>query len=153
MKIDLCKLFGVEEGEEFTIETKVTWFNDSKYKIENNILKVASIKYSNFSPSNFNLNDFIYIEKIIKFPKKKQFTDDELYILRNIDKKYKWIAKDKDGLIYTFVSKPIKTENLWSDGWSNGESYASLEAIKNSLFTEIKWEDEESIYIDDYVER
>ena len=154
MKIDLCKLFRVEEGEEFTIETKVTWFNDSKYKIENNILKVASIKYSNFSPSNFNLNDFIYIEKIIKLPKKKQFTDDELYILRNIDKKYKWIAKDKSGLICTFVSKPIKTEKIWSDdGWSNGESYASLEAIKNSLFTEIKWEDEEPVYIDEYVER
>ena len=87
------------------------------------------------------------------FPKKKEFTDNELFILKNIDKKYKWIAKDKNGLICTFVSKPIKTEKLWSDGWSNGESYASLEAIKNSLFTEIKWEDEEPIYIDEYVER
>ena len=76
-----------------------------------------------------------------------------MYILRNIDKKYKWIAKDKSGLICTFVSKPIKTEKFWSDGWSNGESYASLEAIKNSLFTEIKWEDEEPVYIDDYVDR
>ena len=89
-----------------------------------------------------------------KLPKKKQFTDDELYILNNIDKKYKWIAKDKSGLICTFVSKPIKTEKLWSDdGWSNGESYASLEAIKNSLFNSILWEDEEPVYIDDYVER
>ena len=74
-------------------------------------------------------------------------------ILKKIPKKYKWIAKDKSGLICTFVSKPIKTEKLWSDGWSNGESYASLEAIKNSLFTEIKWEDEEPVYIDDYVDR
>ena len=70
-----------------------------------------------------------------------------------MEKKYKWIAKDKNGLICTFVSKPIKTEKLWSDGWSNSDSYASLEAIKNSLFTEIKWEDEEPVYIDDYVER
>lgn len=153
MKIDLCKLFGVEEGEEFILETKGGWFNDLKYKIENNIIKVATIKYSDYSQSSFKLNEFVYIEKIIKLPKKKQFTDNELYILKNIDKKYKWIAKDKSGLICTFVSKPIKTEKLWSDGWSNGESYASLEAIKNSLFTEILWEDEEPIYIDEYVER
>ena len=89
-----------------------------------------------------------------KLPKKKQFSQDTLNFFKCIDKKYKWIAKDKSGLICTFVSKPIKTEKLWSDdGWSNGESYASLEAIKNSLFTEIKWEDEEPIYIDEYVER
>ena len=153
MKIDLCRLFGVEEGEEFILETKDGWFNDLKYKIENNIIKVATIEYSDYSQSSLTLNEFVYIEKIIKLPKKKQFTDDELCILRNIDKKYKWIAKDKSGDIFTFVSKPIKTEKLWSDGWSNGDSYASLEAIKNSLFTEIKWEDAEPIYIDDYVDR
>ena len=95
MKIDLCRLFGVEEGEEFILETKDGWFNDLKYKIENNIIKVATIKYSDYSQSSFKLNEFVYIEKIIKLPKKKQFTDDELCILRNIDKKYKWIARDK----------------------------------------------------------
>ena len=33
MKIDLCKLFNIEEGEEFILETKDGWFNDLKYKI------------------------------------------------------------------------------------------------------------------------
>ena len=147
MKIDSCKLFGVEEGEEFNIEGF-----GIKYRIYNNRLECYDANFKEWIYSTLGFNKLIASE-IIKLPKKKKFSDDELCILRNIDKKYKWIAKDKNGLICTFVSKPIKTEKLWSDGWSNGESYASLEAIKNSLFTEIKWEDEEPVYIDDYVER
>ena len=145
MKIDLCKLFNVEEGEEFKI-----YGYEAIYFIENGYLYFIG-DYGE-QKSYLNINEVVG-KNIIKLPKKKKFTDDELYILDNIDKKYKWIAKDKNGLICTFVSKPIKTERFWSDGWSNGESYASLEAIKNSLFTEIKWEDEEPIYIDDYVNR
>ena len=147
MKIDLCKLLGVEEGEEFNIEGF-----GIKYRIYNNRLECYDANFKEWIYSTLGFNKLIASE-IIKLPKKKEFTDNELYILNNIDKKYKWIAKDKSGLICTFVSKPIKTEKLWSDGWSNGESYASLEAIKNSLFTEIKWEDEEPVYIDDYVDR
>lgn len=145
MKIDLCKLFGVEEGEEFKI-----YGYEAIYFIENGYLYFIG-DYGE-QKSYLNINEVVG-KNIIKLQKKKEFTDNELFILKNVDKKYKWMAKDKDGLICTFVSKPIKTEKLWSDGWSNGESYASLEAIKNSLFTEIKWEDEEPIYIDDYVER
>ena len=147
MKIDSCKLFGVEEGEEFNIEGF-----GIKYRIYNNRLECYDANFKEWIYSTLGFNKLIASE-IIKLPKKKEFTDNELFILKNIDKKYKWIAKDKNGLICTFVSKPIKTEKLWSDGWSNGDSYASLEAIKNSLFTEIKWEDEEPVYIDDYVKR
>ena len=96
MKIDLCNLFNVEEGEEFILETKDGWFNDLKYKIENNIIKVATIKYSDYSQSSFKLNEFVYIEKIIKLPKKKQFSQDTLNFFKMIDKKYNLIAKDFD---------------------------------------------------------
>ena len=147
--IDLCKLFGVEEEEEFKI-----YGYEAIYFIQNGYLYFIG-DYGE-QKSYLNINEVVgknIIKLQKKIQKKKEFTDNELYILDNIDKKYKWIAKDKNGLICTFVSKPIKTERFWSDGWSNGESYASLEAIKNSLFTEIKWEDEEPIYIDEYVER
>ena len=147
MEVDLCKLLGVEEGEEFNIEGF-----GIKYRIYNNRLECYDANFKEWIYSTLGFNKLIASE-IIKLQKKKEFKDNELCILRNIDKKYKWMAKDKDGLICTFVSKPIKTEKLWSDGWSNGDSYASLEAIKNSLFTEIKWEDEEPVYIDDHVER
>ena len=156
MKIDLCRLFGVEEGEEFILETKDGWFNDLKYKIENNIIKVATIKYSDYSQSSFKLNEFVYIEKIIKLPKKKQFTDDELCILRNIDKKYKWIARDKVckdeyddyGNLNIYLGKPNKDAVSWLpyDNYGDFNGY-------NHLFQAIKWDDEEPVYIDDYVER
>ena len=146
MKIDLCRLFGVEEGEEFKFDGYV-----DIYFIKNGYLYFIDID-STERVCYLQINDVVG-KNIIKLPKKKQFSQDTLNFFKMIDKKYKWIAKDKSGDIFTFVSKPIKTGKLWSDGWSNGDSYASLEAIKNSLFTEIKWEDEEPVYIDDYVER
>ena len=149
MKIDLCKLLGVEEGEEFVIETKDGWYNDLKYKIENNIIKVATIKYSVYSQSNFGLNDFKLIEKIIKLPKKKEFTDDELCILRNIDKKYKWIARDKRNTLYVFKKdEPFTTGTVWNN-YSGG--YARFPY--DDIFKSISWEDKKAIRIDDYVVR
>ena len=149
MKIDLCRLFGVEEGEEFILETKDGWFNDLKYKIENNIIKVATIEYSDYSQSSFNLNEFVYIEKIIKLPKKKQFSQDTLNFFKCIDKRWRYIAKDKNGTISAFGSKPTKKERCWL----NYEGFDCLDVFKDSLFDKIHWEDEEPIYIDDYVER
>ena len=151
MKIDLCKLFEVEEGEEFKIEHISC--EGLIYKIQDNCLKRRQQDSKNFTNSGFGINKINEITNIIKLPKKKEFTDDELCILRNIDKKYKWITRDKSGLICTFVLKPKKTEKFWAGGWSDDASYASLVAIKNSLFIEIKWEDKEPVCIDDYVER
>ena len=151
MKIDLCKLFEVEEGEEFKIEHINC--EGLIYKIQADCLKMRQQDSKYFKSSGFGINKINEITNIIKLPKKKEFTDDELCILRNIDKKYKWITRDKSGLICTFVPKPKKTEKFWAGGWSDDASYASLVAIKNSLFIEIKWEDEEPVYIDDYVDR
>ena len=155
MKIDLCRLFGVEEGEEFILETKDGWFNDLKYKIENNIIKVATIKYSDYSQSSFKLNEFVYIEKIIKLPKKKQFSQDTLNFFKMIDKKYKWIAKDKSGDIFGFEEKPKKDKYVWLCEEYDYclDNTCCIDGLNQSLFNEILWEDDEPIYIDDYVER
>ena len=155
MKIDLCKLFGVAEGEEFILETKDGWFNDLKYKIENNIIKVATIKYSDYSQSSFKLNEFVYIEKIIKLPKKKEFSQDTLNFFKCIDKKYKWIAKDKSGDIFGFEEKPKKDKYVWLCEEYDYclDNTCCIDGLNQSLFNEILWEDDEPIYIDDYVER
>ena len=73
--LDLCKLFGVKEGEEFKI-----YGYEAIYFIENGYLyyiDIDSIKKKSY----LIIND-IAGENIIKLPKKKQFTDDELCILR-----------------------------------------------------------------------
>ena len=139
MKIDLCKFFGVEEGEEFKLEGY-----EYTYIIKKQFLYILNEDIY----SHLEVNDLINKE-IIKLPKKKEFSQDTLNFFKMIDKKYKWIAKDKDGEVCIYINKP-KKEDV---SWDNFSFYKPLDIIKDSLFTEIKWEDEEPIYIDDYVER
>ena len=137
--LDLCKIFGVEKGEKF----KIDGYEDI-YFIENGYLYY--IGDCGEKKSYLNIND-VAGKNVIKLPKKKEFTDDELCILRNIDKKYKLVARDKNGDLYAYPYRPMKGATYWGKG-----SHESLFTF-NSLFTEIKWEDEEPVYIDDYVDR
>ena len=139
MKIDLCKLFNVEEGEEFKIKGY-----EYTYIIKKQFLYILNEdRYS-----HLEVNDLINKE-IIKLPKKKEFNDDELCILRNIDKKYKWIARDKSGSLCIFDEKPNKSGEMWNNVIHS--SFIELGCF-NNLFNSINWEDEEPIRIDDYVE-
>ena len=139
MKIDLCKLLGVEEGEEFKIKGY-----EYTYIIKKQFLYILNEdRYS-----HLEVNDLVNKE-IIKLPKKKEFNDDELCILRNIDKEYKWIARDKSGSLCIFDEKPNKSEEMWNNVIHS--SFIELGCF-NNLFNSINWEDEEPIRIDDYVE-
>lgn len=146
MKIDLCKLFGVEEGEEF----KLKLFGAiGKYRLKNGKLEYYDDFINKWVESTISMNDILESE-IIKLPKKKKFTDDELCILKNIDKKYKWIARDNNGSVCIFSEKPYREDDAWGNvirtQYNNFNCY-------NHLFNSIQWEDEEPVYIDDYVER
>ena len=141
MKIDLCRLFGVEEGEEFKI-----YGYEAIYFIQNGYLYFIG-DYGE-QKSYLNINEVVG-KNIIKLPKKKQFSQDTLNFFKCIDKRWRYIAKDKNGTISAFGSKPTKKERCWL----NYEGFDCLDVFKDSLFTEINWEDEEPIFIDDYVER
>ena len=152
MKIDLCKLLGVEEGEEFKRDDSKIYY---KYRVHNNIIQHFDEVLKIWEYSTLSINALVTSE-IIKLPKKKQFTDDELCILRNIDKKYKWIARDKVdrdeydnyGNLNIYLGKPNKS----TVSWLPSDEYCEFHAY-NHLFQSIKWEDEEPVCIDDYVER
>lgn len=147
MKIDLCKLFGVEEGEEFKINSE--YKANYKYRVHNNIFQYYSRDLEQWVRSHLDFNSVVNLE-IIKLPKKKQFTDDELAIMRSLPKEYEWIARDKTtDIVRTFANKPKKSEY---ETWVS-EGYCCFLSIFNNLFNSIKWEDEEPVYIDDYVER
>ena len=151
MKIDLCRLFGVEEGEEFKL---VSDNSESKYIIVDNILNlvIGNRPYV----SELTINDInAYKLKIIKLPKKKQFSQDTLNFFKMIDKKYKWIAKDKSGDIFGFEEKPKKDKYVWLCEEYDYclDNTCCIDGLNQSLFNEILWEDDEPIYIDDYAER
>ena len=73
----------------------------------------------------------------------KEFTDDEKNIARNIDKEYKWIARDSDGSLCAYEERPKKEEDSW---YSDCYDYLFY---FNHLFPAIKWEDEEPTRISD----
>ena len=145
--IDLCKLFGVEEGEEFKFGNRI--YNDLVYKVSNNILWSKCEDGKDFTRSTLYINELLIVKDIIKLPKKKQFTDDELAIMRSLPKKYEWVARDLDGTLYAFYFRKPKKEN---GSWDNAGRYRKL-GLFGHLFNSITSEDEEPVYIPDYVER
>ena len=146
MKIDLCKLLGVEEGEEFKLEN--TNYDDRViFKIQDDVL-FNGFSGEGLTKSLITLNDISKVT-VIKLPKKKEFSQETLNFFKCIDKKFEWIAKDKDGEVCIYINKP-KKEDV---SWDNFSLYKPLDIIKDSLFDEILWEDDEPIYIDEYVER
>lgn len=145
--IDLCKIFGVEEGEEFEIKG-MNYSIRTTYKIQDNKLFSSCCGWS--GESGLKLNDLDDVEEVIKLPKKKEFTDDELAIMRSLPKEYKWMARDTGiGNVSAFKEKPTKNEYGY---WVNEGKYCIL-IIFNHLFKSITSKDEEPVCIDDYIKK
>ena len=146
MKIDLCKILGVEDGEEFRFDNSAP-----KYRVYKNKIQCY---WKEWRYSGLKINDIVDGE-VIKLPKKKQFSQDTLNFFKMINKKYKWIAKDKSGDIFGFEEKPKKDKYVWLCEEYDYclDNTCCIDGLNQSLFDQILWEDEEPIRIDDYVER
>lgn len=68
-------------------------------------------------------------------------------IFENIDPKFHYVARNKNGDLFIYMRNPYKDE----DKWSTGASFKSLSAF-NHLFPFIKWEDEEPWNIKELLE-
>lgn len=68
----------------------------------------------------------------------------ERIILENIDKEYKWIARDEGGDLYIYVEKPIRRSSNWGDGIRESEFLCY-----GHLFQFITWEDSEPYNIEE----
>ena len=72
-----------------------------------------------------------------------KLTEDEKAILKVLlNEKYKWIARDKNGCLYVYASKPEKVITIWE-----GSGLPMMPF--NHLFQFIKWEDEEPYSIEE----
>ena len=150
--LDLCKfldVLDVKEEEEFRISV---YGDSSIYRFHNGELEYYDDVYDKWKSALISVNAILDSE-ITKLPKKKQFSQDMLNFFKCIDKKFEWIAKDRNGEVYIYTNKPKKIDVYWIDSSSESLSFKPLDVFKNSLFTEIKWEDEEPVRIDDYVDR
>lgn len=77
----------------------------------------------------------------------KEFTDDEKIIARNIDKLYRWIARDKTGRLGVFSDKPYKDHNSWNIRGCTLDMNVFCQE-----FHSIRWDDEEPTLIKDIYE-
>ena len=50
-----------------------------------------------------------------------------------------WVARDKNGMLFMYLAKPIKFETAWMPA-SIGTKFIQL---NEELFPKVKWEDEE----------
>ena len=79
----------------------------------------------------------------------KNFTEDEKIIARNIDKRYKWMARDSDGGLCIYKEKPKKSGIIWNI--RSGALFDKIETLDgfSYMFLAIKWEDDEPTRISD----
>ena len=75
-----------------------------------------------------------------------KLSDAERVILENINKKYKWITRDKSGKIYVYGNKPFKRDN---DFWDEQNDFLESLVVFSDLFQFIKWNDTEPYCIQD----
>ena len=68
------------------------------------------------------------------------FTDVEKRILEATNKRYKWIARDKNGCLYVYDIKPYKDEGFgfFSAKFSSG--FLFNECVSDVLFKNVTWE-------------
>lgn len=79
-----------------------------------------------------------------EYKEKPKLTDDEKAILRNIEPKFKFIARDKNRVLFIYMIKPYKDKVRWE----SDATFMSLD-IFGHLFQSIKWEDEEPYNIEE----
>lgn len=78
---------------------------------------------------------------------KPALSEAERVILENIDKDYKWIARDKDKGLFVYAKKPSKNNTWWvNESYSKGGVSVYL---FNHLFQFITWQDNEPYNIEE----
>lgn len=146
--IDFCELFGVKPEQNFKFKYKDGSTSKAYYKISiDNEMLYRSCPITMSNDISSHINKINNLESIIMG---KTFSRDTLNLFKMIDEKYKYITKDKNGSVFIYQEKPIKEDIIWR---LKGYTFVEISGLNQSLFDQILWEDDEPIYIDDYVTR
>lgn len=81
-----------------------------------------------------------------KETKPSLLTEDEIVILRNLDKKWKWIARDENGCLCVYDKIPQKGKY---ELWLATNDYERMNVFKKGIFQFIKWTDSEPYNIEE----
>ena len=68
------------------------------------------------------------------------FTDTEKQILEGTDKRFKWIARDENGCLYIYDTKPYKNEGYGYFNTKFGSGFLFNKCVSDVLFKNVTWE-------------
>lgn len=74
----------------------------------------------------------------------KYFTIADLYLLLAIDEKYRYVARNKNNILYVFEKKPEKKDNCWI---SYEGQYVRLRGIEKGVLRCAEWTDDKPVWI------
>lgn len=109
--------------------SKTVYYNDNTY---------GYLEYA----IDENVKVYEFEEVDLTIPKEYQFTEDEKTILRNLDKKWKWIARDMSGALWLCKNEPKKEKYIWHSSFGNLNFVAF-----NHQFQSIQWTDDKPVEI------
>ena len=99
-------------------------------KFRNVPTEVMEALEKEIDPRNFLLKEYVNPIKLTRIEK---------VILESLPKDIKWIARDRDEILYIYNWKPYKENDVWKN---KNDTYYDF-FIFNHLFQFIQWEDEE----------
>lgn len=99
------------------------------------------------------LNRRLDIMRVYRYPVWKRedltITSDEKVLLENIDKIFKYIARNRDSTLFVYGDKPEKEVGALNMWLRRPDSYIANLAVYIHLFPMVKWEDYEPWKIED----
>ena len=116
---------------------------------EHDICKVYEIVYRTSLSRLFEDSETV---KLV-WERKPELSEVERVILENVDKEYKYIARDKNGCLFLYSKEISKFTDEWCfDGDKGTVGIHNGFNLFKHLFKMVKWEDEEPTLISDLLE-
>ena len=103
----------------------------------------------------YSLSDMLVFGKGLDliWERKSEISEVERVVLENVDKEYKYIARDKNGSLFLYSNEIFKFTDEWCfDGDKNIDGNHSNFGLFKHLFKMVKWEDDEPTLISDLLE-
>lgn len=141
----MCDHYELKEKENsMSLAEKLRFLADRAEDEKEFYMEDRLLKYEQLS-TDIRLLDIF--QSTLKLKPQWEFTEEEKTILRNIDDRWKWIARDEGGTLFLYNAEPYKQENYWEVSY---DIYAIFNIYKH-LFQSVQWSDDDACEFRKYI--